>query len=191
VNEKSNAHQTLPPGFDLTSKQRAFAHAYLETGGNGRKAATKAYNCSSPESASVLAHKNLNNPKVLTYLNYHLFKHGIPDVIVESLKDSLSATKIIKVGGEYQEVPDHTARLKAVDQIAKIMGLYWDPKDETSSEPLSKEEYREEYWMMRFTGAHAHMPRTRKELETFIDKMEQQEGPFLGDWELGDWEEEQ
>ncbi len=177
--EKNEDHQVFPPGFDLTSKQRAFAHAYLETGGNRREAATKAYNCSSPESARVLAHKNLNNPKVLTYLNYHLFKHGIPDVIVDILKDSLSATKIVKLSGEYLEVPDHTARLKANDQIAKIMGLYPDPKDATPSEPLSKQDY----WMMSFMGAHARVPRTRKELETFIDEMEQQEGPFVGDWE--------
>jgi len=176
------------PGFDLTSKQRAFADAYLETGGNGRKAALQAYSCSSPESASVLAHKTLKNPKVLTYLDYHFFKHGIPDVIVESLKDSLSATTIIKLGGEkYLEFPDHIARLKAVDQIAKILDLYPDPKDETPSEPLSKNDY----WMMRFTGAHARMPRTHKELATFIDEMEQKGGPFLGDWELGDWEEEE
>lgn len=185
--EQSKDHQVFPPGFDLTSKQRAFADAYLETGGNGRKAAQQAYNCSSPESASVLAHKALKNPKVLTYLDYHSFKHGIPDAVVVSLKDSLSATKLIKVGGEYLEVPDYTARSKAVDQIAKIMGLYPDPKDETPSEPLSKNDY----WMMRFTGAHARAPRTRKELATFIDEMEQKEGPFLGDWELGDWEEEE
>ncbi len=177
--EQSKDQQTLPPGFDLTSKQRAFAHAYLETGGNGRKAALQAYDCSSPESASVLAHKTLNNPKVVAYLNYHFLKHGIPDVIVESLKESLSATKIIKLREGYLEVPDHTARGKAFDQIAKIMGLYWDPKDETPSEPLSKQDY----WMMSFMGAHARVPRTRKELETFIDEMEQKEGPFLGDWE--------
>ena len=97
--EKGRDHQTLPPGFDLTSKQRAFAHAYLETGGNGRKAAQRAYNCSSPESASVLACKALKNPKVLTYLDYHFSGHDMPDAVVESLKGSLSATKIIKVGG--------------------------------------------------------------------------------------------
>ncbi len=177
--EKSEDQQTLPPGFDLTSKQRAFADAYLETGGNGRKAALQAYDCSSPESASVLAHKTLNNPKVVAYLNYHFLRHDMPDAVVESLKGSLSATKIIKVGGEYQEVPDHTAQLKANDQIAKIMDLYPDPKDATPSEPLSKEEY----WMMRFMGAHARVPRTRKELETFIDEMKQKEGPFVDDWE--------
>ena len=187
MKEKGKDHQKLPPGFDLTSKQRAFAHAYLETGGNGREAALQVYNCSSPESASVLAHKTLNNPKVVAYLNYHFLRHDMPDAVVETLKESLSATKIIKVGGEYLEVPDHTARLKAVDQIAKIMGLYWDPKDETPSEPLSKNDY----WMMRFTGAHSRMPRTGKELKTFIDEMEQKEGPFLGDWKLGDWEEEE
>ena len=83
---------------------------------------------------------------------------------------------------EYQEVPDHTARGKAIDQFAKILDLYPDPKDETPSEPLSKNDY----WMMRFTGAHGRMHRTRKELETFIDKMEQQEGPFLGDRKEGE-----
>ncbi len=177
--EQSEDHQVFPPGFDLTSKQRAFADAYLESGGNGRKAALQAFSCSSPESASVLAHKNLRNPKVLTYLNYHFSKHGIPDVIVDILKNSLSATKIVKLGGEYLEVPDHTARLKAVDQVAKILDLYPNPNDETPSEPLSKNDY----WMMRFTGAHGRMHRTRKELGTFIDEMEQQEGPFMGDRE--------
>jgi len=179
VIEQSKDHQTLPPGLDLTSKQRAFAHAYLETDGNGRKAALQAYDCSSPESASVLAHKTLNNPKVVAYLNYHFSKNGIPDAVVDSLKDSLSATKLIKVGGECLEVPDHTARGKAIDQIANILGLYPDPKDETPSEQLSQEEY----WMMSFMGAHGRMPKTGKELDTFIDEMEQQEGPFVDDWE--------
>jgi len=187
VIEQSKDHQTLPPGFNLTSKQRAFAHAYLETGGNGREAALQAYNCSSPESASVLAHKALNNPKVVAYLNYHFLKHDMPDAVVETLKESLSATTIVKLGREYRKVPDYTARLKAVDQFAKIMDLYPDPKDETPSEPLSKNDY----WMMRFTGAHARVPRTRKELGTFIDEMEQKEGPFLGDWEPGDREEKE
>ncbi len=136
--EQSEDHQVFSPGFDLTSKQRAFADAYIESGGNRRKAALQAYDCSSPESASVLAHKTLNNPKVVAYLNYHFLRHDMPDAVVETLKESLSATKIIKVGGEYQEVPDHTARLKANDQIAKIMGLYSDPKDETPSEPFLK-----------------------------------------------------
>ena len=158
--EKSEDHQTLPPGFYLTSKQRAFADAYLETGGNGREAATKAYNCSSPESASVLAHKALNNPKVVAYLNYHFLGHDMPDAVVESLKDSLSATKIIKSGGEYLKVPDHTARAKAVDQLAKIMDLYPDPKDETPSEPLSKNDY----WMMRLRELMAACPKLARSL---------------------------
>jgi len=49
-------------GRNLTSKQRNFVQYYIETGGSGPEAAMRAYNCSSRNSARVIAHRNLHNP---------------------------------------------------------------------------------------------------------------------------------
>ncbi len=115
-------NQTLPPGFDLTSKQRAFADAYLETGGNAAEAANLAYNCTNPDSPRVIACHNLKKPKIRAYLDYRLWQHEVPDEALESLKASLFAAKPLKNHGQVKMVPDETARAKARDQAFRLMG---------------------------------------------------------------------
>jgi len=123
VNEKSTDHQTFPPGFDLTAKQRAFADAYIETGGNAAEAADLAYDCTNPDSPRVIACHNLQNPKIRAYLDYRLWQHEVPDEAVESLKKSLFATKPQRINGKVRMVPDETARAKARVQAFKLMGF--------------------------------------------------------------------
>ncbi len=121
IKEPEDNH-ILPPGFNLTPKQKAFADAYLETGGNAAEAADLAYNCSNPDSPRVIACHNLKNPKVRTYLDYRLWQHEVPDEALESLKASLFAAKPLKVHEQVTMVPDETARAKARDQAFRLMG---------------------------------------------------------------------
>ncbi len=120
--DNSEDHQTLPPGFDLTAKQRAFADAYIETGGNAAEAADLAYNCSNPDSPRVIACHNLKNPKVRTYLDSVIMVNEVPDAALQSLKESLFADKPLKLRGQVKMVPDETARARARDQAFRLMG---------------------------------------------------------------------
>jgi len=51
----------------LTKKQKDFAKEYLETG-NGVQSALKAYDTTDYKTASVIAHENLEKPRVKEYL---------------------------------------------------------------------------------------------------------------------------
>ena len=86
--------------FHLTPKQRAFANAYIETG-SAPEAAISAYNCSSRNSARVMAHRNLNNVKVQAYLSSQVTDKVLVDKGIKALKDGLDATKFIKLNKVY------------------------------------------------------------------------------------------
>ena len=53
-------------GLNLRPQQRACVDAYIETGGNAPEAALRAYNCSSRDSARVIACHNLKKPRFVT-----------------------------------------------------------------------------------------------------------------------------
>ena len=59
-------HQELR--FALTVKQQNFVVYYFNTKGKGPESAMRAYNCSSRDSARVMACRNLHNPKILAYI---------------------------------------------------------------------------------------------------------------------------
>lgn len=61
----------------LTKKESDFVKHLVSNGGNGTKAAMKAYNAKNPKSASVLATKALNKPKVQSALEKELAKQNI------------------------------------------------------------------------------------------------------------------
>ena len=56
-------------GYNPTPKQWAFVEYYIESRGNAPEAAMRAYSCSDRAIARVIAHRNLNNPKVLAFLD--------------------------------------------------------------------------------------------------------------------------
>ncbi len=111
-------------GFNLTPKQRGFVEYYIETG-SAPEAAMLAYDCTSRASARVLAHRNLNNPKVVAFLAHFLLEHSLPNRAHEVLSEALHATKFVTNPdtGEKMEVADHNVRLKAVERIFKMVGL--------------------------------------------------------------------
>ncbi len=83
--------------FNLTPKQRAFANHYIATG-SAPEAALSAYNCSSRNSARVMAHRTLNNAKVQAYLSSQVADTVLIDKGIKVLQESLDATKFVKLG---------------------------------------------------------------------------------------------
>ena len=108
------------PALALTPKQRAFVEYYINSGGNAREAAERAYDCSNRNSARVLAHRNLHNSLFNNYLHHLMEQRNIPEKVVESLKEQLQATKWVQVKGELIEVPDNEARHKAQELVLKV-----------------------------------------------------------------------
>lgn len=114
-------------GLNLTPKQRAFVQYYIETGGSGPEAAMMAYNCSSRNSARVIAHRNLHKPKIIAYIESLWAEHNLVERSVRALGESLKATKVVIINrktGESIEFPDHAIRLDTAKIVLKLRGVY-------------------------------------------------------------------
>ncbi len=117
-----------PPDRKLTPKQRAFVQYYIETGGSGPEAAMRAYNCSSRNSARVIAHRNLHNPKIIAYIESLWSEHNLIERSLQTLGEGLRATQVIitdRKTGEGIEVPDHAIRLDTAKIVLKLRGVDW------------------------------------------------------------------
>jgi len=113
-------------GFNLTPQQRAFANAYIETG-SAPEAAMRSYNCSSRNSARVIAHRNLHNPKIIAVIEHFWSRHNLLDQAAQVLGEGLRATKVIitdRKAGEGIEVPDHMVRIDTAKIVFKVRGVY-------------------------------------------------------------------
>ena len=114
-------------GLNLTPKQRAFVQYYIETG-SGPEAAMRAYNCSSGNSARVMAHRNRHNPKIIAYIEHLWSEHHLLERSLQTLGEGLKATHRIVINrktGESREFPDHETRLKAAVMVLKLRGVDW------------------------------------------------------------------
>lgn len=110
---------TTSEGKQLTPKQAVFYHEWLNNGGNGTRAALKAYNCT-VESAAQIATQNLR--KLQNPMKFYLEHKGIgvktaSDVVLEAMQ----ATKWNEFTGERE--PDHNVRLKAADKLSRWMDI--------------------------------------------------------------------
>ncbi len=151
---------TQQAGFNLTPKQRAFANAYIETG-SAPEAALSAYSCSSRNSARVMAHRNLNNAKVQSYLSFQVTDTVLVDKGIKALKDGLDATKFIKLGkGKVMQVPDNQARLRAAMFYLKLVMNLPTGIDTASA---SDDDYWEAWYMQEHGGSRP----TPSELQKF------------------------
>ncbi len=113
-------------GSNLTSKQRKFVQYYIETG-SAPEAAMRAYNCSSRNSARVIAHRNLHKPKIIAYIERLWSEHNLLEQTAQALGESLRATKVVITNrrtGEGMEVPDHAIRLDTAKIVLKVRGVY-------------------------------------------------------------------
>jgi len=108
----------------LTPKQQAFVQHYIETG-SAPEAAMRAYNCSSRNSARVMAHRNRHNPKIVAYLDRLWSEHNLLERSVQTLAEGLKATIINQQTGESSEFPDHEIRLETAKIALKLRGVDW------------------------------------------------------------------
>ena len=105
-----------PPHLRLTPKQRAFCDAYIKCGGNAPDAAQQAYNCSSRNSARVMAHRCLHNPQVQQYLGQLMMQSGMVQKAINYLLEAMEA--------ERNGHPDWVARSRAADTVFRLAGAY-------------------------------------------------------------------
>lgn len=106
----------------LTSKQRKFVNAFVETEGNGTQSALQAYDTTDTNVAAAIASENLNKPKIINAL-----EEALPDELLAKIHlEGLFATKPIydATGGLIAEDADFNARHKYLDSAYKIKGRY-------------------------------------------------------------------
>lgn len=102
---------------ELTEKEKKLVKAYAKNGGNGTKAALKAYKTKSPKRASAIASKKLKLPKVQNALEKELAKHNITlDRALKPIDDALGDDDI-------------DIRLKGSDRALKLLL----PKEKTEN----------------------------------------------------------
>ena len=111
---------------NLTPKQQSFVQYYVETG-SAPEAAMRAYNCSSRNSARVMAHRNRHNPKIIACIDRLWSEHNLVERSVRTLGEGLKATKVVIINrktGESIEFPDHAIRLDTAKVALKLRGVY-------------------------------------------------------------------
>jgi len=109
---------------NLTPKQQSFVQYYIETG-SAPEAAMRAYNCSSRNSARVMAHRNRHNPQIIACIERLWSEHNLLKRSVQTLAQGLKATIINQRTGEGSEFPDHKIRLEAAVTVIKLRGVDW------------------------------------------------------------------
>ncbi len=109
---------------NLTPKQQSFVQYYVETG-SAPEAAMRAYNCSSRNSARVMAHRNRHNPKIIACIERLWSEHNLLKRSVQTLAEGLKATIINQQTGESSEFPDHAIRLETAVIALRLRGVDW------------------------------------------------------------------
>ena len=102
----------------LTPKQREFCHQ-LFAGCSAPEAAWRAYDCSTRNSARVLACRNLQKPKIRNYIGQQLIENRLPAASFKVLEKALGAKLV--VDGYLTDLPDHEMRTRA----ARLIGELW------------------------------------------------------------------
>lgn len=156
---------------DLTIKQKAFADALIENGGNKTEAALAAYDCKNRDTGHTIGYRVSKVPQVAAYIQKRLAEAAIPDLAVESLRESLKATQhqYNNANGEFEEFPDYDRRLKASDQAFRLMDAYPQPAA-TPAGParLSGTELAElDYWTLRYLAENKGKWPSEEDLERF------------------------
>ena len=144
-------------GFHLRPKQRAFVDAYIETGGNAPEAALRAYNCATRNSARVIAHRNLHNPKVRAYLDFKLQQDDAPDAAIKKLVEDM-------------ESHDWRARSKARDQYFRLLDAYKNPPDHILEALYG-------YWPLRYFREHGRFGTAQETFAFMARTLDEMEGP--------------
>lgn len=102
----------------LTVKEKEFVKTLAKNGGNGTKAALKAYDTKKPRRAAAIASKKLKSPKIQTALEKELQKQGITlERALQPISKALVATK----NENGSVVDDIEVQLKGSDRALKLL----------------------------------------------------------------------
>ena len=151
----------------LTKQQAVWVKEVL-SGKDSTSAARIAYpNHENPPTQGNLNRENRKLKRILKKYKDCVWFPGMPERLLDSLNESLMATKWIKVGRESIEIPDQSARGKARDQIIKFQEIY----NIVQENPLNQEDaggsLSGDYWDIRFNQENGRAPSNPKELEKF------------------------
>ena len=127
VRSPGPAGWVVSPHPCVTLKQIHFCHQ-LFAGFPPAEAAWRAYDCSTRNSARVLACRNLRKPKIRNYIGQQLIEKRLPAASFKVLEDALGAHLI--VNGRLTEVPDHEMRTRAANLIIELINLARNAKQE-------------------------------------------------------------
>lgn len=110
--------------YGLTNKQKKFADAYIETGNITEASSIAYYDGDAPNRkiAGNLGRANLQKPHIRKYILAHLNKEDAPGKVAKVLLDGMGANTVFK--GEECNAPDHGIRLKAAQEVARILDIY-------------------------------------------------------------------
>lgn len=75
----------------MTTKQKIFVKEYIDNGGNGTKAAIKAYNPKTNQTARAIASENLTKPNIQSALAIH--NQLIEETILQSVTEYKDSSK--------------------------------------------------------------------------------------------------
>ena len=99
----------------LTPKQAKFTKEYVKNGGNGTKAALKAYNAKTERTAAAIAAENLTKPNIQQALLRSAERLGITE-------DKIMLPVALALEAEDKDgSPDLEMRLKGHDRIVKLI----------------------------------------------------------------------
>jgi hypothetical protein len=105
----------------LTKAQMDWCNNLIK-GNNRTQSARMAYPNSGESSAAHLAMRNWRNKNCQRYLEDQLMNSSMVDMSMRRLKQLVDATKLVPLGEEGPlEVPDNPVRLKAVENVLKLM----------------------------------------------------------------------
>lgn len=124
----------------LNEKQRRFCDEFLANGGNATQAYKKAYNVKSDEVAKVNGCRLLTNANVQEYIDEHsasIEEHNAKIATAEELQEFVTSVIrgdlqeiVVSASGKKVEAPAGVKdRLKAVDMMARMKGMYRDKVD--------------------------------------------------------------
>jgi phage terminase small subunit len=94
----------------LRPKQKMFAQEYVRNGGNGTRAVLAVYDTKNENVAGVIAYENLRNPNI--------------EAEVSSLGFNAETAKGVVKSIMLDNTVDPNARLRATDQVFKVVGEY-------------------------------------------------------------------
>ena len=113
----------------LTRKEKLFVKEIIK-GDNGTQAVLKSYDTTNPNSAGVIAHRELRKVKIQKAIAERLPN----DLLEETHLNGLKANKVISANiiygeanektNDFIEVPDHSTRHKFLDTAYKLKNLY-------------------------------------------------------------------